>query len=198
MDVPGLDELIKFGSEGRVSDIAFSSPRTAPTTRDVFSTLPVELRRAIAESLPRKDLANLRIASATFTELRQSYFHHLIKTEMPWVWEIDALPADEVNWHGLWCKLSAADGSSYGDEKKRVWARRYLRTLFDRSAAGDLNREEAPAEVMRLFRILKQRGTWPDTKATELRGLRNRRRIYGDIERILTAIQDERDESGRQ
>jgi hypothetical protein len=206
MNIPGLDELIKAGSEGRVSDVAFSPPRTASKTRDVFSTLPIELRRTIAELLPRKDVANLRIASANFTELPQSYFHHLIKTEMPWVWEIEDLHASEVNWYGLWRKLCTADGGSYEDEKKRVWARRHLKKVTDRAKA-EVERqgrerensewvkllgaaiEKAKEEVMNVFKILNRQGVWPDKKATELRGLRNRRRIYCDIERILTRIQ---------
>ena len=206
MNIPGLDELIKAGTEGRVSDIAIHLPRESSQSQNVFSTLPIELRRLLAESLPRKSLANLRIASATFTELPQSYFHHLVKTEMPWVWEIEDLPANEVNWYGLWCKLSAADGGSYEDEKKRVWARRQLRQLIDRVEA-DLERqgvdressewhklskegtEKAKEEVMKVFRVLNRQGVWPDKRATELRGLRNRRRIYCDIETTLTRIQ---------
>ena len=213
MNIPGLDGLIKSGSEGRVSDVAFSSPRTASTARDVFSTLPIELRRTIAELLPGKDVANLRIASANFTELPQSYFHHLIKTEMPWVWEVEDLHANEVNWYGLWRKLAAADGGSYEDEKKRVWARRQLKMLTDRAKAElerqggekepsdrvkllDAATEKAKEEVMNVFRILNRQGVWPDKKATELRGLRNRRRIYCDIERILTHIQGLQDVDG--
>jgi hypothetical protein len=207
MNVPGLDELITTGSQGRVSDVAFSSPRDPTQTQDVFSILPVEIRRVILEALPRKDVVNLRIASSNFTVLPQSYFHHLIKTEMPWVWEVDSLSAQEVNWHGLWCKLSAADGSSYVDEKKRVWARRQLKQLTDRvelmmekDETGENQAEmyqqameRGKEHIMKQFRVLKKMRFWEnDKKATELKGLRNRRRIWSDIDGILDHVEEMR------
>lgn len=207
MSVPGLESLIQSGSEGRTSDIVFKLPKDEPPTPDVFSKLPIELRRMIAEALPSKDFGNLRIASAAFTEVPQSYFHNRIKREMPWVWEIDSLPlpANEVNWFGLWTKLASADGGSYEDEKKRVWARRQLRQLKDRvermidgeetgeNQAGMYEQamESGKEHIMKQFRALKDVGMWKnDKKATELRGLRNRRRIYCDVEEMLTRIRE--------
>ena len=205
--VPGLDELIAAGSEGRVSDIAFSSPRDLSQTQGLFSILPVEIRKTIMEVLPRKDVVNLRVASSAFTELPQSYFHHLVKAEMPWVWEVDSLPAQDVNWHGLWCRLSAEDGGSYVDEKKRVWARRQLRQLTDRTELM-LDEDETgenqakmyqqamkrgKEHIMKQFRVLRQTQFWgDDKKATELRGLRNRRRIWSDIDGILDRVEEVR------
>jgi hypothetical protein len=169
--------------------------------------LPVEIRRLITEALPRKDVVSLRVASSSFTELPQSYFHHLIKAEMPWVWEVDSLSAQEVNWHRLWCELSAADGGSYVDEKKRVWARRQLKQLRDRvelmldnDETGENQAkmyqqamERGNEHIMKQFRVLKKTGYWEnDKKATELKGLRNRRRIWSDLDGILDRVEEMR------
>ena len=205
VNVPGLDELIVAGSQGRVSDIALSSPRASVQAQEVFSVLPVEIRKIILKALPRKDVVNLRIASSTFTEVPQSYFHYLIKAEMPWIWEIDSLSAQEVNWHGLWCKLSAADGGSHVDEKKRVWARRQYVQLEDRTEFmldNDETRENQATKyqqameigknhIMKQFRVLNKMQFWGnDKKATELKGLRNRRRIWRDIDGILDRVEE--------
>lgn len=208
LDDPGIDDLIKISSQGRSSNIALASPRNAANQSDVFSRLPTELRQIVAAMLPWKDLVNLRIASATFTAIPQSYFQHLVRTQMPWMWELDSLPAKEVNWYGLWCKFSSADGGSGEDEKKRIWGRRQLMQLTERTnrmldedETGELQATmyadamtSGREHIMRQFRALRGIGMWQnDKKATELRGLRNRRRIYGEIERILDRIQEIRE-----
>ena len=148
-------------------------------------------------------MVNLRIASASFTEVPQSYFQRLIQRDMPWVWEVESLPAKEVNWYNLWMNLASADGGSCEDEKKRLWARRQLMQLTERiermldddetvenqakacADAGTQGREH----IMKQWRALKGIGMWKnDKKGTELRGLRSRRRIYGAIEQILDRI----------
>lgn len=203
--VPGLDGLIAKASERRTSDIALPFPKSGSPTPDTFSILPVEIRRLITEVLPRKDLANLRIASQSFTEISQSYFHHLIKKEMPWVWEINNFSPDQVkqtNWLNLWLALSNADGGSCDDEKKRAWARTQYQPVLNRARAKLIRNErdarsdekvkaaetKAKVDLQKVFNGLVRCGVWKDCKKNELKGLRNRRRIWGQVERMVGVI----------
>ena len=78
----------------------------------------------IVDLLSRRDVANLRLASLSFVQLPQTYFHQLVKTEMPWVWEIESLQPNQIDGHELWRKLSAADGGPCKDEEERKWGAR--------------------------------------------------------------------------
>ena len=156
------------------------------------------------EHLSIQDVANLRLASSSFTQLPQSYFHHLVRSEMPWVWEIESLPPNQVDWYSLWCELTKADGGSCANEREREYVKKCKEQIY-KAARKDLRERGATyiqpyhkdfqdaleranerAEV-KLDSTYNFRGqAWP--KKTEVRGLRNRRRIYGHVEEILRRV----------
>lgn len=204
VDVPGLNELLQ-GCKARASDVVFSEMRSNDQTADPFTILSPELCLMLVELLSRQDVANLRLASASFTQLPQLYFQHLVHNEMPWVWEVDALQSAEIDWHDLWCKLFAADGGSGMDEKQRKWesekemeanSNAFDETEQQGTKRSDLDydkvwrpiwtkaKEAANAEI----EAAKVDGRWQYRKDGELRGLRNRRRIHQDIDEILRRI----------
>jgi len=225
--VPGLDDLVRscLRSED-VSDVVFASPaRATRQPSDAFEMLPAELCSIVLELVTPRDVAALRLVSPAFTQLPQMYFNHLVRSEMPWMWEINelSLPLRQMDWYRLWCALAKADGGPRSDERERAyiircWEATHKRAMaaaesegWDRNNPG-LNREashwegrirwwdslytpfhkaaDEEAEVQIgtdfSFRGLSR------PMGTELRGLRNRRRIYADIEEILRRIEESR------
>lgn len=174
---------------------------------DRLSTLSPELKEMILRRLERKDVANLRLASREFTELPQTYFRQLVETKMPWMWELNSVEWQGLDWYKLWCKLSAADGGPQTDAKERKW-KRDLRRGAQKELYAKLEREgKHPAHssvnyqdlVNERWPVMEQEvaarieagykaGMWPPQNGNVLLGLRNRRRIYQDIEEILRRI----------
>lgn len=126
------------------------------------------------------------------------------------MWEVQDLDPVCVDWHALWCKLSRADGGPGVDEKERHWRRsvptKHYESLRRQLEAEGLTLQNDPrqfhdqhnariadytaaadAEIKAAYAA----GMWPGDgrKKTELLGLRNRRRIYRDIEEIMTRIE---------
>ena len=212
LSIPGLDDMIQscLVREGEANDVVFHQSSTDGVTPDPFATLSAELKLLIILQLWRPDVANLRLASRSFQQLPQHYFRHLVEVEMPWVWEIETLQPKQIDWHKLWCQLSAADGGSGMDEQERQWLdharspgsgwwdwlvddmteeEREDYRIYPRSCAGeayysskDMERMLAPVREERIAAGQQ----WP--KSTELKGLRNRRRIWEDIEVIIERI----------
>lgn len=204
LTIPGLEDLIQSCSlpDGSSADVVFDTKCVGPAKDDIFAQLSPELRLMILEFLKSEEVAKLRLASRTFFQLPQSIFHHLVLSEMPWVWEINDLKGHEMDWYGLWCKLSQADGGAGTDEKRREWMCRALNDRYGRlrerlQAEGEewmqpdvwkaesagLS-EEAEAEVEKGLR----EGKFNVVEKPELKGLRNRRRIWRDVEKICRRI----------
>lgn len=210
MRIPGLLDLIQScHDEGHAaSDVVFATGRSRTHSIDPFAALSPELKLMLVLQLSRRDVANLRLSSRSFQQLSQSYFHRLVLSEMPWIfWDIETLPPKQIDWHKLWCRLSAADGGSHTDEDERDWLQdaewpeRHWNKLFDRLTPDELKRfgilplksgqskvsDKQQAKMKDVATERKKAGRqWP--KATELKGLRNRRRIYGDVQEIIRRI----------
>ena len=208
--VPKLLDLLNECGE-RKCDAVFADTSTRNTTADVFDLLPPELQSMVLGHLLRRDVANLRLASRTFSQLPQSFFHSLIKRKMPWIWEIDTLGSRSIDWHKLWFKLSDADGGSLKDEKERRHREYTLRKavddaeenfvdIADPSGCLDIPLPEEHEGLARLkqrldeearaeFRQACAENPFVERKATEINGLRNRRRVWTDSERLLKRIQ---------
>lgn len=218
VEIPGLDDLIGsclYSTQDK-SDVVFAAPNSDyDTGEDPFTALSPELKLMILLMLQRLDVANLRLASRSFRQLPQHYFRHLIRTQMPWVWEIDSLQPRHVDWYRLWHALSAADGGACADEKERTWLSKIrwhsgrqneiliglaeeeiefyeLQSLRNVDWTID---EGAAARLKELGEVRKAAGKqWP--RATELKGLRNRRRIYWDVMEIIFRIQSMDESAG--
>lgn len=159
--VPALRELMEKCRKP-ASDVVFEAKSEASPSRDPFVSLSSELRAMLLPLLGREDVANLRLASASFSQLPQSYFRHLVRTEMPWAWELDAMQGQQMDWFALWTNLSIADGADCADEQERFAASGLLEAI---AAKGVVDR---PGEI---------------------KGLRNRRMVYRDIDLILGRIE---------
>lgn len=209
LHVPQLDKLIEsclVKSSGG-SDVVFGTGGHCSTSNDPFSALSPELKAMIIEMLGRQDVANLRLVSRSFQQIPQSYFRGLVADEMPWIWwDIKDFLPTEVDWFKLWCRLSAADGGSQVDETERILLSRveygqYEQALAkfrveDQEQVGDKQCNDEGVYVYtdeqkeKIKAIVRERmeaaKAWP--KPTEVKGLRNRRRIYRDINEILDEI----------
>ncbi|KAI6903467.1 hypothetical protein KC318_g6973 [Hortaea werneckii] len=165
--------------------------------------LPSELQHILLEQLSRQDVANLRLVSPAFKQLPQSYFRHLVETEMPWLWEVSELPKHLIDFYRLWCRLHEADGGSQQDLHEREWLertpKRKLNALRDEleskgssmSAAEWEERapklkEEGDADIQAGY----ENGMWRRKPTNVLLGLRNRRRIWQDLDVIVRMISE--------
>lgn len=198
------------------SAVVFDRPKTESSS-DPFSSLSAKLRLMILELLGMKDVANLRLASSAFRQLPQSYFRHLIPVEMPWVWEVSALgvQARGIDWYKLWLALRSADGADLNDEKERLWLGKvrgeaYMRLQKEQEERGlkcgteeyqKPFRERGPNYDEQCEREIREgyaSGKWPGKKATEASGLRNRRRVWTDVEEILRRIEVKNERGDRE
>lgn len=159
-EIPELTRLIESHAETFTSDVVFRHLDDT-TARNHFHVLSLELRAILLEMLEPQDFAKLHLCSKAFSQLPQTYFKHLIRREMPWVWELHDIHSGSkrgIDWFGLWDGLSAADGGSCADEKNRDPAG------GDRSQSYDGNMKG------------------------EIKGSRNCSKIYRDITIILDVI----------
>ncbi|KAK5739442.1 hypothetical protein LTR17_005347 [Elasticomyces elasticus] len=205
--VLGLDQLINSCAlDGEAScEVVFNVGQAVESHYDPFAALSPELCELLLGHLERRDVANLRLASRCFRQLPQLYFRRLVETEMPWIWEVATLKGRKVDWHNLWCRLSAADGGAGMDAKERHWLqqlpqdkneilRQQLRkeglTGMEMSKEWAKRSLNLKQEVDDDIKAANDAGKWPaDTRnAAEIRGLRNRRRIWEDLEEIVKRI----------
>lgn len=207
----GLQKLINECT-GASDEVAFTSGPSVSEGKDPFAQLSFELRSAILLSLDKKDVANLRLASASFVRLPQSYFRHLVQTEMPWLWEVDSLPPGQpIDWHALWIQLSRADGGALLDEQYRKyrqdtiisyrkydeWHAELERRGIERNDKKYMEvfwqwQDEAENQALEVVRKEKESGRWREKSGRELReikGLRNRRVIWKDVGEVLRRIE---------
>ncbi|KAI7167164.1 hypothetical protein KC319_g1909 [Hortaea werneckii] len=219
VDVPGLSTLIHncLVKEGDVCESVFDAcEHTTDKAEhyDPFTRLPPELQQILLEQLSRQDVANLRLVSPIFKQLPQTYFRHLVETEMPWLWEVSDLPKHRIDFYRLWCRLHEADGGSQQDLHERQWLEQTPRKKLDalrneieseleskRMSAippprtwfyAEFNkrapklRHEAEAEIQAGY----ENGMRQRKPANVLLGLRNRRRIWQDVEIIVRMISE--------
>ena len=215
VEVPGLRSILQECT-GPHAEVVFDEPRTK-TPSDPFAALSAELKLMILEHLDVPDVAHLRLASAAFRQLPQSYFHRLFLDKMPWVWDVQSLgvQAKDMDWYRLWCSLCAADGGDLSDEKERWWLKEVRGAAYQRVQKGleergvkwgnpeyhktfqewgPNNDEQCEKEVRQAYAS----GRWPGKKATEVNGLRNRRRVWKDVEEILRLIEVKNERNHRE
>lgn len=209
--IPGLLDLIQncIDPKEAVAEVFSIPSETKDHGGDPFAVLSPELKLMIILEMHRQDLASLRLVSRSFRQLPQIYFHQLVLSEMPWMlMDLEELSSKQVDWYQLWCRLSAADGGSEDDEPERRWLEwakepnLFWDELYsnlssnERERFGILPRVSGELKVTdeqyeKMEAVIEERREtrqqWP--KATELKGLRNRRRIYGDVEKILQRIE---------
>ena len=181
---------------------------------DSFACLPAEIRIEILDNLRSKDIASLRLASRTFAQLPISYFQKLIIRELPWLWE--AWPtSNKPNHPGypFWATVTASEA-----EAKLQSTQKEISALNDyvNIVSGEMPElkpmlEEAlPAAIQAVLDAHQQELESDEDRKPfflppdrtdyyllyvlvkrhwkELRGLRNRARIWKDCRGILRQI----------
>ncbi|KAK2742855.1 hypothetical protein FQN55_007639 [Onygenales sp. PD_40] len=152
---------------------------------DPLQSLPQEIRLLIIDQLPSRDIANLRLASRAFRQLPISLWYHLVREEMPWLWE--AWDDGECDNHtpSFWTTNTAADLSRImkGSPKSRNEI-----TAADIVASGTAMPEQIklPRDKTNWYQLYVEiRRNWG-----QLKGLQNRERIYKDVEEIIRRIEE--------
>ncbi|KAJ9481777.1 hypothetical protein VN97_g11685 [Penicillium thymicola] len=163
-----------------------------PTDR--LSALPPELRLHIVSFLDSGDIMSLRQASKAFMDLTNNVWYRIVRGQMPWLWETweedeikhspspwTFMTANEVKTvEELKCRYTAvlSDEYEYATTPDKV-----IDYLLPRPAAvvdqGLLSKNDT-----NWYRVFRQiRTHWPRVK-----GLRNRARIWTDVEEVIRRI----------
>ncbi|KAM0465751.1 hypothetical protein ACHAPV_001808 [Trichoderma viride] len=185
--------------------------------QDPFLMLPAELRQAVVWNLGSKEIASLRLASRAFYHLPISLWHRLMVREMPWIYE--AWCEDPTPYH--WAMANASDLKQMREQREAytVERRRRAEILQDHDvelyAAWEANEPKSPpwfatpefqaqlqqsADIKRAMapvKLPREKTNWyrlyTDIKANEMtiKGLRNRKRIWMNVEHIVAEVEKE-------
>ncbi|KAL9623435.1 MAG: hypothetical protein Q9160_002328 [Pyrenula sp. 1 TL-2023] len=213
--VPGLDNLlgsaISTDPSFSVKLGAFSGnldqARSGSHSNDPFLQLPQELRFYVISYLSSPDIAHLRQCSRAFYQLPISLWHHLLIQERPWLWEAHASSPPSF-WTLVSARLLKARQEAkdvYEDQLQiyRDAIQSEMPELLDDWKRAEPSYEEVaePLEVPKLPTLLpKDKTNWYlvyrnlTIHGEELKGLRNRQRIWTDVAEIVRRIQKYRDE----
>jgi len=191
------------------------SEKTSTNQTDAFTALPYELRMELLSYLDSRDIANLRLVSRSFHQLPISLFHSLILRELPWLWE--AWPADRSMPYSPWASMTSVEVKAVLEQRRRAYEdiADYVHVIGEQ--LPELKPQLGEVEAQALENI----EYWPDLLASrqspfilpqgqtnwfmlytllsrhmrrgELKGLRNRRRIWKQCEEILRLIDGYRD-----
>ena len=129
--VPALEPILRsaiqvqlsFSPQGGafvVPQLALDASSSVPSL-DPFLKLPREITDNIVELLSSQDIANLRLSSRVFRQLRISLWYNLLRKEMPWLWEVwsDEKPS-------YWASVSITD----------IITEKYVRPKFEAELQG--------------------------------------------------------------
>lgn len=150
---------------------------SASNKADPFTLLPAELSLQILTHLPSSSIASLRLSSRAFRQLPQTLFHHLLRTEMPWLWEA-SLPSSstsEITFpYSFWTSKTHSD---FAENTRDVY-----------SPSKDYRPIPVPDvlpphQTNWYMLYLEIKRNW-----NELLGLSNRERIWMDCEEIVRRI----------
>ncbi|KAM0248531.1 hypothetical protein ACHAQJ_009436 [Trichoderma viride] len=185
--------------------------------QDPFFTLPAELRQAIVWNLDSRDIANLRLTSRAFHHLPISLWHTLMVREMPWIYEAwcdDSTPYHWVMANASHLKQMREQKEAYTLERRRraeildeqdpefydIWEENepksppwFKTSEFRAQMKQSVEEKRAMAPIK-----LPRAGTnwyrlYVDVKANEttVKGLRNRKRIWENVEHIVGEVKKE-------
>lgn len=218
--VPGLNDLLRpaistdpsFSAEkGAFSSNLHQAKSGTASSNDPFLRLPQELKFYILNHLSSPDIAHLRLSSRAFYQLPISFWHRLLLEEMPWLYEVYATSAPSS-----WARVTASQLKARQEAKNahaaqlqgyrdvigqempeilEAWER--AEPAFEEVAAA----AGGPLEIPELPVLLpKDRTNWylvyrnVAVHGKRMKGLRNRRRIWTDVEEIVRRIERYRGE----
>lgn len=207
--VPGLPALLLDavkgygdsglpGSKNRIDSPQPTQGHAAlsPTGRaDCLSSLPSEIRLLIVGFLGSDDITSLRAASRTFTVLPNDVWYRLVRREMPWLWEAWN-EAECVHESLPWTTLTTAELRRTLQARSRYSTALTEDLYMTRSDAEKAMENQFPLVHFAPDQIKLSRGdtdwhhvfTGVKRNWNKLKGLRNRQRIWVDIEEIVRRI----------
>ena len=175
------------------------------SSRHFFEEMPQELRDRILDHLNPKDIANLRLASRAFHQIPNIVFHRLMRREMPWLWE--AWTDDQPN---RWAVVSVPElrarlkrATAHRERVQRyreIIAAEYPEVYYDVCAAEPEHLDEPWPLGPERIQLPVDRTDWHQLYCDisrnwkDLKGLRNRARIWTDVEEIIRHIKQLRQE----
>lgn len=188
--VPYLPSVLDAAREDNVD----KSPELTKTReqggRAKLESLPLDIHLLIVEFLDSADITSLRIASTAFTKLPSSVWYRLVRDEMPWLWEawdegeIEHTPSPWTMMTANEVKLLLEQRKHYSEilAKERIpvnGMRDYL--LPNPSARPDVKLSRGNTNWHQVYVQIKQ--NWD-----RLKGLRNRQRIWDDVQEVMRRI----------
>jgi hypothetical protein len=215
--LPILRAAIQNGPSFSAQNGAFAVPQVRRTLRrrntflqDPFLQLPQELREHIVGYLSSPDVASLRLATRAFQQLPISLWYTLLRREMPWLWEVwsDHKPSFWTALEVPQIKAGAEDREEYEEDimiRRNVIRQEMPEALeeWDKGEspyAGVDQKAEAAKFASTIEMLPRNRTNWYVLYREivknwgELKGLRNRERIWGDVEDIVKQIKGLRSE----
>ncbi|KAJ5779354.1 hypothetical protein N7457_007074, partial [Penicillium paradoxum] len=172
----------------------FRKNKCAPSTggTDVLASLPLEIRLLILGFLDPVDIARSRTASRAFTQLPNSFWYRQVRKEMPWLWEA-CDETDPLHIPSPWTKLSANEVAFLNESREH-----YSRVLRDEEMSSDNIVDHLlplPSAVPDQVNLPRESTDWHQVYTQikynwdGLKGLRNRQRIWEDIEEVFRRIE---------
>ncbi|RDW86796.1 uncharacterized protein DSM5745_03438 [Aspergillus mulundensis] len=184
--VPRLQELIDKAVNADIN-AGPDPPKAVPAPKGVtekgpFTALPQEIRSMILTNLVSKDIHNLRLAFPTsFQHLPNTGWKHLLQEDMPWVWEAwsseppyfwATVTQQDIEKH---CQEDSVPGHTI-DVNKRIsnppWAWKVP--------------PHSTTDWRMLYENIKR-------ETREIRGLRNRMRIWRNLEEAVKGVMGDLD-----
>ncbi|KAJ6147506.1 hypothetical protein N7497_009488, partial [Penicillium chrysogenum] len=161
---------------------------------DRLSALPPELRLHVVSFLDSGDIMSLRQASKAFMDLTNNVWYRIVRGQMPWLWE--AWEEGEIKHSpSPWTSMTANEVKAVEELKCRYTA--VLSDEYEYATSPDkvvdyllprpnamLDQGLLPKSDTNWYRVFRQiRTHWPRVK-----GLRNRARIWTDVEEVIRRI----------
>jgi len=200
------------------NDVFTAHPdRVMRPSPDPFAVLPAELRLSVLSLLENRDIANLRLVSRTFHQLPMKFFYDLVRSEMPWLWEVwgsnDPRPVPYSYWACIDVRDLAKATIDYENQRRstteyvstaaeelpelreellrrrKEWEDEHASRFLERMYKGK-EPTQFPASKMNWYTLYCEiKKNW-----SNLQGLKNRARIWTDCGNILRLIADSRDQ----
>ncbi|KAF7590767.1 hypothetical protein BBP40_002383 [Aspergillus hancockii] len=185
---------IRAFDPSRPKESSVTTLETAHQSTDPLLSLPNEIRLMVVEYLGSRDIANLRLVSRAFHQLPVSLWYRLVREEMPWLWE--AWEEGEcAHTPSFWTAATANEIHALSQISTR-----YMMVLGEEYPDGELGSEAIEKmvpltpEVPPQIKLPRGKTNWYELYTeikrnwSDLKGLRNRKRIWEDVEEIITRI----------
>ncbi|KAL2871596.1 F-box protein [Aspergillus lucknowensis] len=190
--VPGLPAMLFGASQDATSmDYAKTAAQPPGDRTDRLSSLPLEVYLHIISFLESADITSLRATSKAFTHLPNGVWYRFVRVEMPWLWE--AWDENELEHTPSWWATVTANEVKYVKDMRE----RYREVLkgedmpshpavdylfpWPSASADEIRLPRATTDWHRVYTQIKS--NWG-----RLKGLRNRQRIWEDVEEVMRRI----------